>query len=164
MSITHASAKAIFQSTLPRGSDGTCAERKPGAEYFNPRSLAGATRRTFGAVSLIRDFNPRSLAGATLAGRRRQAHASISIHAPSRERQAPLSVGASYWRISIHAPSRERPGQINRVALATSDFNPRSLAGATGKLVVIVLYDTISIHAPSRERPCNRICNRLMRH
>ena len=54
--------------------------------YFNPRSLAGATRIASTVDSDTLNFNPRSLAGAThvlLAAARLQY---ISIHAPSRER------------------------------------------------------------------------------
>ena len=54
--------------------------------------------------------------------------------------------------ISIHAPSRERH-LCYFVRTAHVDFNPRSLAGATCKLVMLFTAQQISIHAPSRERP-----------
>ena len=57
---------SIFQSTLPRGSDGTGKLYYFPKEHFNPRSLAGATAES---VHLIKNYK------------------SISIHAPSRERQ-----------------------------------------------------------------------------
>ena len=97
---------------------------------FNPRSLAGATRRPNAAdcqqnISIhapsrerpilpvltlsYKHFNPRSLAGATL----------LVTPAPT-----PLS-------ISIHAPSRERHLSAFAVGTNGRDFNPRSLAGAT---------------------------------
>ena len=54
--------------------------------------------------------------------------------------------------ISIHAPSRERLlGAI--VNVSVSDFNPRSLAGATDDAMAEIKSIDISIHAPSRERP-----------
>ena len=56
----------LFQSTLPRGSD-----------YAG---LASCRKTVY--------FNPRSLAGATLSTPRFYGHHQISIHAPSRERQA----------------------------------------------------------------------------
>ena len=80
--------------------------------YFNPRSLAGATRGAAGGQrmtkisihapsrerlragvqALLRDnFNPRSLAGATRAANRVFSGILISIHAPSRERQKLLA-------------------------------------------------------------------------
>ena len=53
--------------------------------------------------------------------------------------------------ISIHAPSRERLlGAI--VNVSVSDFNPRSLAGATDDAMAEIKSIDISIHAPSRER------------
>ena len=98
--------------------------------YFNPRSLTGATSRTgdYGNFSVI------------------------SIHAPSRERPSSLSLKDAIFIISIHAPSRERPLVKLTTFLAArfqstlphgSDldlhynllleiyFNPRSLTGAT---------------------------------
>ena len=54
--------------------------------------------------------------------------------------------------ISIHAPSRERPAShVSRLTMA--DFNPRSLAGATRSRRLGSTSQCISIHAPSRERP-----------
>ena len=54
--------------------------------------------------------------------------------------------------ISIHAPSRERP--FHKFCLQQdTDFNPRSLAGATTITAALETSDSISIHAPSRERP-----------
>ena len=97
-------------------------------------------------------FNPRSLAGATLRQKRASRLQRISIHAPSRERPlATLGVEVTH-EISIHAPSRERlvfsSGRLYANLFQStlprgsdfcrfcphinqSDFNPRSLAGAT---------------------------------
>ena len=55
----------LFQSTLPRGSDADKHKRLLSHNYFNPRSLAGAT-------ALLHDL---------------PLLADISIHAPSRERR-----------------------------------------------------------------------------
>ena len=56
----------LFQSTLPRGSDIAFKISKAAADYFNPRSLAGATTNSFFTLFSSRHFNPRSLAGATV--------------------------------------------------------------------------------------------------
>ena len=98
----------LFQSTLPRGSDGLLSSSFLRAEDFNPRSLAGATYdKLYDAIN----------------------H-DISIHAPSRER---LQVCSSQVRI-LHFNPRSLAGATyySRVyAYANSYFNPRSLAGAT---------------------------------
>ena len=57
------------------------------------------------------DFNPRSLAGATDYAYLYGQYSSISIHAPSRERQCIEVIKAELTPISIHAPSRERRHQ-----------------------------------------------------
>ena len=141
-----------FQSTLPRGSDVFHVHYLLLFEYFNPRSLAGATLFMFITSYCL----------------------SISIHAPSRERpssgsddgratlfQSTLPRGSDRdlhkrgysTDISIHAPSRERPFDVLKI-ITEPDFNPRSLAGATGiPMLIIQTHHIISIHAPSRERP-----------
>ncbi len=75
----------------------------------------------------------------------------ISIHAPSRERQCSWLPWFSLFWISIHAPSRERR-KAGDCMCSVRHFNPRSLAGATVKILVIAVVASISIHAPSRER------------
>ena len=119
-------------------------------------------------------FNPRSLAGATVSSAHDKTAAGISIHAPSRERPQSCGRERGYKHISIHAPSRERrrrlrspyspqhnfnprslAGATGRMHLRlnlTSNFNPRSLAGATGLPSASMHNNPISIHAPSRER------------
>ena len=99
--------------------------------------------------------------------------ASISIHAPSRERlgmghcisgkktfQSTLPHGSdccsigfniTKLQISIHAPSRERLGR-STISAPRSYFNPRSLTGATQCQQSHTAEQGISIHAPSRER------------
>ena len=100
---------------------------------------------------LTTDFNPRSLAGAT------SRHASICFLS---EFQSTLPRGSDIrfapWErklyISIHAPSRERHMDARQITYPSSDFNPRSLAGATEAKEKILKHRQISIHAPSRER------------
>ena len=55
----------------------------------------------------------------------------ISIHAPSRERLCPGVRSVDGQRISIHAPSRERLKYQPWFNHSSTDFNPRSLTGAT---------------------------------
>ena len=119
--------------------------------YLNPRSLAGATRRSLRCQQSVRisihapsrerrcpcnnlqeqyNFNPRSLAGATLHIATHEAFHVISIHAPSRERLCNYMMPTDENEISIHAPSRERH---------------------LGFEMSLSLYG-ISIHAPLRER------------
>ena len=78
---------------------------------------------------------------------------SISIHAPSRERQNYFYAGVCFEPISIHAPSRERQFQFFCTNSQEFYFNPRSLAGATApRCAPFHNALAISIHAPSRER------------
>ena len=105
----------------------------------------------------------------------KMADADISIHAPSRERHGLLFCTNIRQSISIHAPSRERQHTDDSCPNPYSDFNPRSLAGATASCEseqdaltnfnprslagATISYNylkahgvPISIHAPSRER------------
>ena len=131
-----ASEYDIFQSTLPRGSDGHAGH--------------GCCRWS--------DFNPRSLAGATRVSAPNQIMTAISIHAPSRER---LSFE---HQMSMPAPFQSTlpRGSDRLIAFThrcTKHFNPRSLAGATIQERYAPLYYTISIHAPSRERRITLSCS-----
>ena len=153
------------------------------APYFNPRSLAGATRCSRnvskgGGISIHAPSRERPVF--------RQFYTTlpaISIHAPSRERhefkdvnfypslfQSTLPRGSDQRRfgiipernISIHAPSRERHLAARHRPNLSTYFNPRSLAGATYLLAVSPTYPhVISIHAPSRER-LHRIYRRIV--
>ena len=135
---------AAFQSTLPRGSDTPCWLSKSKVSYFNPRSLTGATN------------DDQTITQTT----------TISIHAPLRERQGYCCKKCFDDWFSIHA-------QLSRAACCRSDFNPRSLAGATPmrqRYRLILLFQStlprgsdygfntvgavtfISIHAPLRKR------------
>ena len=98
----------------------------------------------------------------------------ISIHAPLRERRVSLRWHLVGVIISIHAPLRERL-KLSRCSrtfvgfqstlpygsdagsfsfkIPCSNFNPRSLTGATTFLNKFFCLCRISIHAPLRERP-----------
>ena len=119
---------------------------------FNPRSLAGATVWATAVQLSPCHFNPRSLAGATVI--------QAILERSQKYFNPRSLTGATCWRfaftqilsISIHAPSRERQTH-NLCCVLHHYFNPRSLTGATllcrqHKLVAL----DISIHAPSRER------------
>ena len=98
-----------------------------------------------------KNFNPRSLAGATALG---LSERSLSLF------QSTLPRGSDILLIII----RVREGQFQSTlprgsdeqwrmdVFATTDFNPRSLAGATHLKRKREAYRRISIHAPSRER------------
>ena len=120
----------IFQSTLPCGSD------------LNLR-FCHITQR---------DFNPRSLAGAT---------GIVVILPVCSSFQSTLPCGSDEYHhgrlfhtnaISIHAPLRERPITSTISTNGKSNFNPRSLAGATWAYQQQNAHQFISIHAPLRER------------
>ena len=150
----------------------------PGRLYFNPRSLAGATKSTAGpfcgqgisihaplrerhfVLMYLGEFDDISI-HAPLRERRctggtRVMGEHISIHAPSRERPLQASIRTNYTKISIHAPSRERlyciydrkgelifqstlprgsDRMLRDLRFLRRDFNPRSLAGATAKII-----------------------------
>ena len=81
--------------------------------------------------------------------------ARISIHAPSRERR----IIFIFRYILTDFNPRSLAGatvQPQRVRRNGFDFNPRSLAGATSAACKLRYCKRISIHAPSRERPINR--------
>ena len=164
----------VFQSTLPRGSDVNPGALSMQKLHFNPRSLAGATLISSPLFIPARTFQSTLPRGSDLRRPALPQQYHISIHAPSRERQARLYAypvllefqstlprGSDLRRpalpqqyhISIHAPSRERQ-QLRLRRLVSLYFNPRSLAGATfSSTDVSKMSDNISIHAPSRERP-----------
>ena len=142
----------IFQSTLPRGSDYLTATELLSIVEFQSTLPRGSDFLFCRSHTALKNFNPRSLAGATSVRYNYILTVSeISIHAPSRERlkifepwndvitfQSTLPRGsdpadtirADMGRISIHAPSRERL-RVRHILSFDSNFNPRSLAGAT---------------------------------
>ena len=105
----------------------------------------------------------------------------ISIHAPLRERPVKILVVAVVTGISIHAPSRERQKPLhfflliakfqstlphgsdqcggNRGVKAWSDFNPRSLTGATSMTMVLLTkreFQSTLPHGSDLLSLCNR--------
>ena len=139
-----------FQSTLPYGSDRRFHCYLAAIDYFNPRSLTGATANVFttSGGDLFQSTLPYGSDGTTFASGLEEV---ISIHAPLRER-----------RIAALSTVRPLPFQstlpygsdiISRQSRSTiNNFNPRSLTGATTTHPAFQCRYTISIHAPSRER------------
>ena len=121
----------LFQSTLPRGSDRATLDLRCFSDYFNPRSLAGATagysKKTAGVqafqstlprgsdteprrrTTMENNFNPRSLAGATFYSGKQWADGD-KFQSTLPRGSDPLSDYDIFSTplISIHAPSRER--------------------------------------------------------
>ena len=140
---------------------------------FNPRPLAGATKRSRTASSVRTfqstppcggdllasppfsshsNFNPRPLAGATAAPRvALLVIARISIHAPLRGRLRQTNF--LFWHLDFNPrPLAGATPSAWTARTCPADFNPRPLAGATyvdqdGKAKRL-----ISIHAPLRGR------------
>ena len=98
-------------------------------------------------------FNPRSLAGATNLAKEVRKGQNISIHAPSRERLSFLFFFTAHTKISIHAPSRERLSRLKK-ARRVLEFQSTLPRGSDGAGDGYRYAQAISIHAPSRERPC----------
>ena len=101
-------ARPLFQSTLPYGSDTAPALTVPPNTYFNPRSLTGATIRAAiffmdASISIHAPLRERRNMVVKLNNA-----TDISIHAPLRERLRNASISDAYGQISIHAPLRER--------------------------------------------------------
>jgi len=141
----------LFQSTPPRGGDGSVDAHNRLEYSFNPRPRAGATRsaRSHGRSSGVsihapargrpprfcwrgppRSFNPRPRAGATARNNTEIRMTIVSIHAPARGRRSYPGAGGAVDCVSIHAPARGRP----RFLACGADefcFNPRPRAGAT---------------------------------
>ena len=103
-------------------------------------------------------FNPRSLAGATGEWERAGCPKEISIHAPSRERQYPMFPQCQLYNLFQSTLPRGSDRNVPSYALLMTNFNPRSLAGATADLIIDYRVKGISIHAPSRERRQLYIC------
>ena len=140
-----------FQSTLPRGSDVSFAFRC-GNLSISIHAPSRERPAVFPIVGRAKAFQSTLPRGSDLVLLMFVYPLTISIHAPSRERRQASTDNGSFGRISIHAPSRERLCKHSNYHRTPSDFNPRSLAGAT---VIDVAEDkstVISIHAPSRER------------
>ena len=137
--------------------------------YFNPRSLAGATKASnivwfWICISIhapLRErrlltfwqqlslyFNPRSLAGATAFRLLVRRHTAVFQSTLPCGSDLNLVCAPFVFRISIHAPLRERHcGHMYRIS--GIDFNPRSLAGAT-----VIVLDEIDKFPFQSTLPC----------
>ena len=99
--------------------------------HFNPRSLAGATKRLYSSLLSLR----------------------ISIHAPSRERRnVTVNVGSGGGDFNPRSLTGAT-SLVHYISTSFNDFNPRSLTGATLAFFARTWGNYISIHAPLRERP-----------
>ena len=150
----------VFQSTLPRGSDRLRWRIKLCLAYFNPRSLAGATKMTTTEkVQLL--FQSSLPRGSDIRRQKIYWRQAISILAPSRERLSSMFTAANMGKFQSSLPRGS-----DLLGLYTGDtllnFNPRSLAGATDTLTTRKIYNIISILAPSRERPVAVSSNLVM--
>ena len=140
-----------FQSTLPYGSDQPPRIFKVTSHDFNPRSLTGATYDSSMTIGEIL-FQSTLPYGSDMTYEELLAFASISIHAPLRER--PI-----WWHTSTQKPvfqstlpygSDVPPPRA--AGTCAENFNPRSLTGATVAYGRSLAPKGISIHAPLRER------------
>ena len=133
-----------------RGSRGSISIHAPSRE-----------RRSYQVITInFNNFNPRSLTGATYLRYDKDTDRLISIHAPSRERPASKPPTTPFAIISIHAPSRERPRRI-ATDCRPSNFNPRSLTGATVHSLHVVCSQTFQStlpHGSDRDQSQHRQC------
>ena len=109
-------ALAIFQSTLPRGSDSNLVAISVYSVLFQSTLPRGSDDSIHNYLSLM----------------------DISIHAPSRER---LTVWGNYntdTQISIHAPSRERQ-DVGRLRLIQQKFQSTLPRGSDAIIVIVVI-------------------------
>ena len=97
---------------------------------FNPRSLTGATFINCQIWGKSADFNPRSLTGATLVLLPLMVQNTISIHAPSRERQACFCSVPHKVLFQSTLPHGSDTSNVRNM-IVFQHFNPRSLTGAT---------------------------------
>ena len=143
--------KSKFQSTLPCGSDFLTQSVLLILSRFQSTLPCGSDLQSADYLILWDYFNPRSLAGATSLSRIQPLYAQISIHAPLRERLPRFYCHSVYSNFNPRslagATHVVRPITING-----TDFNPRSLAGATLVSALSLAMTRISIHAPLRER------------
>ena len=142
--------------------------------YFNPRSLAGATENAIVYIDGIKQFQSTLPRGSDKGAFEPFLWLDpISIHAPSRERPV-LPSGLVFGNLFQSTLPRGSDYDIQNAILSGTNFNPRSLAGATVSHALpevsrILFQSTlprgsdfqvkhaaaaqpISIHAPSRER------------
>ena len=159
---------SLFQSSLPYGSDFFTPPIVQSASDFNPRSLAGATRQRLQELhclqisihALLRErprlswlhilkanFNPRSLTGAPAFwpdGRRRDIFQSTLPYGSD------LSNFVSYRDLSDFNPRSLAGATSNNfiLQLHKANFNPRSLAGATSTAVRFTRFSVFQSTLP----------------
>ena len=140
-----------FQSTLPRGSDEYNRLRSNVLDIsiHAPSRERPTTEKRKEQPNIFQSTLPRGSDPQDI--RPGFDRLEISIHAPSRERPIKTAARLMQKSISIHAPSRERLF-CHITSNVGTDFNPRSLAGATNFWQQVFNSKDISIHAPSRER------------
>ena len=161
-----------FQSTLPQGSDMQDQTTGFGAFIFQSTLPQGSDIAETPGLFYLCDFNPRSRKGATFGTRVQKSHASISIHAPARERRIfysffatgilfqstlpqgsdlPFHNAGTVCGISIHAPARERLMKI-KLLWSPNIFQSTLPQGSDCSKNGTGSPFPISIHAPARER------------
>ena len=84
--------RTIFQSTLPRGSDRQASDQYNYSDISIHAPSRERRKECRGNLFLGDYFNPRSLAGATAALLEYVPQCAISIHAPSRERRRSMRI------------------------------------------------------------------------
>ena len=165
--------RAIFQSTLPYGSDLEFQDEDGRHREFQSTLPYGSDTSPIRRSCRTSDFNPRSRMGATrLAG---VAELALTFQSTLPYGSDPFQtlINELINEISIHAPVWERPTR-RRNLTTIPDFNPRSRMGATRKALYARPDDEfqstlpygsdqgplagpqgqcISIHAPVWERP-----------
>ena len=188
-------ADGVFQSTLPYGSDRSFFCELSSRVWISihaPLRERPCSKPAWLRVTQFQSTLPYGSDDITLVQIVRTLL--ISIHAPLRERLIRAAIEKEEEHISILAPSRERHAYVSAgvtsaefqsslprgsdlmrlcCSLCNQNFNPRSLAGATLPLLLMMLlckfqsslprgsdphakaprgHNYISIHAPSRER------------
>ena len=141
-----------FQSTLPRGSD-FIFELLPHISVISIHAPSRERPMVIFTSPPYLHFNPRTLAGATFSFALSSACPSIF--------QSTLPRGSDFdWYIcwlSCHPFQSTLPRGSDQLSSISStsvtNFNPRSLEGATHTSYNVFVRFCISIHAPSRERP-----------
>ena len=124
--------------------------------HFNPRSLAGATADGNSPRTRTLKFQSTLPHGSDNIGVKFRNNGSISIHAPSRERQIEVM---SIRQLSIFQSSLPRGSDSpNSTALCSDQAFQSSLPRGSDVFVNwIIMHYSISILAPSRER-LGKVC------
>ena len=163
-----------FQSTLPCGSDLVEQIRADNKRAISIHAPLRERRLLCGVEIISTLFQSTLPRGSDNLDYYKRLVTSISIHAPSRERQQrhlkthcarrnfnPRSLAGAtqmntyLYELSLFQSTLPRGSDITLISQLSFSlyFNPRSLAGATGWGLYPDFNASISIHAPSRERP-----------